>query len=171
MNAKEVMPKYILWFAEQYHQLKSQMTKSKNNRFKYKVVTTKQEYFSCGKIVLSFLDNVGETLPPLTPKEILADTQLMSGLHPLDAASIAILSQDQTSCSITGYQRSNEDGEWRFSILHKNGKSEYKTASEISLDKSLIKKLNGLDAHRIGFATAEEQHDRENLFFRKNLDT
>lgn len=92
--------KFVLWFAEQYHKVKSiqeRQIESSEVRVKYKIACTYEDYQKSGKIVIQAKSS--PVYSYLTPQEVYSDVEIMASLHPLDASTITKLHFESNTTS------------------------------------------------------------------------
>lgn len=95
------------------------------------------------------------------PEKLLSDDKLVNLFSPIDIRNLTYLGYlgiNAPKYKILAKQLSDEKGETLFAIKKKGEKNQHVvTATQISTNENILKELNQIDAHMIGFTTATEQ--------------
>ncbi|MFI4956527.1 MAG: hypothetical protein ACHQAX_04900 [Gammaproteobacteria bacterium] len=103
------------------------------------------------------------TVFEMQARDVAGDDVLLHGFSPKDIRIIIYFATKQTLSPLYHVESqaiNNETGEMSFDLSDGNQVIR-KTASEISLDKNLLRNLNILDAHTIGYQYASEHFFKE----------
>lgn len=151
------LPKFILNFAEIYHQAKIRATRESQAStlyIKYKINSSYEEYQKTGKLLVQ--SKKGGAYVYMSPSEICSDESIISQLHPIDVSVVTKLQLE------SGERTENHRiiKRWYCEERSEEIYLLYDTANEISLELSetdildsyhIINRLTAKDCMSIGF--------------------
>jgi hypothetical protein len=138
--------KQILNFANFYHEHRIKVDQLIS--FKYRIITTFEEFKKTNLIQLSFTDNPGDLLAPISIETIKSTPDLIAGMHPIDVNTINDLYYLQKD-HIAEIRVNKES----IMALYRDGRSiQYDISDNIDPDSLKSTRL----AYMIGHMTAEK---------------
>jgi len=162
----DTLYKFILQFAERYHQAKSKLEEEARQSsifIKYKISTTYDEYKKSGKLLIQ--SKRGGAYCYMTPQEICSDEALISHLHPIDVSIVTKLQleagRNTNTSSIVKQWFSTEKGETMY-LIYDSLSDEHQEVCESELIDAthLITRLSVQDCMSIGFGMGVEHSKR-----------
>lgn len=124
----------------------------------YRVVSIEKDKHEDYEVVVQLIGK--STIFKMKPEEILADDKMTDRFSPRDVRTLTYLGYldiNSPKYRILAKKLSEKDNRMLF-VLHKKGEKNlhFKTASEISQNKEILKQIDQQDAHMVGFVTANE---------------
>lgn len=159
MATQHNLRKYISSLFSLVNELKNDVA----NRVSYKIfeITVDEQK----KTVLKIHVAGKQELISCYPEDIVAHDGFLEGFSKKDVRTITYFATQELHCpslEIIEQQIESNTNETLFGLNNKkNGEILVKSASELSRNSSLIKKLAPLDAHLIGYAACSESFERE----------
>jgi len=158
---------YIGWLFKQYQQAKQEA----RQREAYKIVAKEANKSGVTRFTVQLSGKA--TTFKLTAQEIIADDSLMEGFSKQDIRTVTYyacqdLHKPKTKVVIQNFcEKLNKTV---FGIKH-FGEEDIKqmTASDISLDKELLRSLNQEEAHLVGYVSANDKIAEEKAMMEKLL--
>jgi len=160
------LTKFVLRFAEQYHQTKSKLEQEARQSsiyVKYKISSTYEEYTKSGKLLIQ--SKRGGAYCYMTPTEICADTEILSQIHPIDVNIITKLQfevgQKTDTSQVVKQWFSDERGETIYLIYNSLSEEHHEMSESELLDAShVISRLSAQDCMSIGFGLGVQHSNR-----------
>ena len=159
MNYKSIpFIHYVTLAIKKYHELMD----NTNRADAYRVVDIKFDVLNQCKVLVQL---VGKSrIITFNPRELAACDELLEKFSKKDIRTIIYLATQEIlkpKQKIIIQEFCEDTGQWIFKLKNSSHKNIKKTASDISLNKTLLNELSQEDAHVVGYMSATESILRE----------